>query len=65
MPLNLACINLSLNRYDYGGVAGVEYGYDNDDDIDDNNDYGDTDYDDYDDHDHDHADNGTPSSWGN
>ena len=64
MPLNLACINLSLNRYDYGGVAGVEYGYDNDDDNDDNNDYGDTDYD-YDDHDHDHADNGTPSSWGN
>ena len=32
MPLNLAYINLSLNRYDYGGVAGVEYGYDGDDD---------------------------------
>ena len=62
MPLNVAYINLSLNRYDYGGVAGVEYGY-NGEDNDDNDGCGDTDDDD--DDDDDHADDGTPSFWGN
>ena len=44
------CIILSLDGYDYGGVGGVDCGYDNGDNNDDN-DYGDDDAvdDDYDD----------------
>ena len=59
VPLNQACIILSLNGYDYGEVGGVGCDYDDGDGDDDIGDY-DDDADD-DDHDHDHADDGVPS----
>ena len=59
VPLNQACIILSLNGYDYGEVGGVGCDYDDGDGDDDIGDYDDDA--DADDHDHDHADDGVPS----
>ena len=64
MLLNLACIILSLNGLDYGGVGGVGFGYDdgdnNKDEVDYDDDASDDDYDDDDDQNHD-DDDGTPN----
>ena len=66
VPLNLACIILSLNSYDYGGVGGVGCGYNNcDDDDDDVGDYDDDAVDDNYDYDHHDHDDGDGNFWGN
>ena len=65
MPLNLACIILSLNSYDYNGVGAVGCGYNDGDKDGDDGDYDDdTGDDDYADDDHDDED-GVPNFRGN